>query len=405
MTSLARRTTLLLFLGFACGTTAALGEPPTEPIFPFVSRARPPAGDPFPLELRPTSGTRFERSVRVAGAVGTRQEGGAEQVSPVLMTYRAEFTCDTVASDGQSSWTVRLLDIELGASAGAPAARDAEAMRDVRGVFTLDRRGRLLRSTIEGSSPAARLAWQQTVFSAGGWPFLACPEAPVRLGVPFGWAESFEPARLRGMLGLTDPAFQLRLDAEAVPVRIHAQGGVRTLELELNLVVQAEGAASGAGGPPTVRSALRLRGMQHIALGSGLPVGTLDLTMDQSTFVRRGDRTAEVRGLVQLLAEVSTGATPTEAPAAPEAQRAVRAQLASIAAAVDLYRMETKKLPSALVELTRTTDRSPEPYLARVPKDPWNGEFDYAVTGRTYRLRSPGPDGRLDTSDDVVHGD
>lgn len=404
MTPPVGRTTLLLLIGFAGGTTAALGEPPAEPIFPFVSRARPPAGDPFPLELRPASGTRFERSVRVTGVAGTRPEGGAEQVSPVAMTYRAEFTCDAVASDGQSSWAVRLLDIDLGAATGAPAGREAEPMRGVRGAFTLDRRGRLLRSTVEGGSPAARLAWQQTVFSPGGWPFLAYPEAPVRLGVPFGWAESFEPARVRAMLGVTDPAVELHLDAEAVPVRIHTRGGLRTLELELNLVVEAEHSASGGGGPPTVRSALRLRGMQHVALGTGLPVGTLDLTMDQSTIVRRGERTSEVRGLVQLLAEVSTGPTPTEAPPAPEAQRTVRAQLAQIAAAIDLYRMENKKLPSALVELTRTTDGSPEPHLARVPRDPWNGEFDYAVTGRTYRLRSPGPDGRLDTSDDVTHG-
>lgn len=401
----AGRTTLILLLAVACGPAAARGEPPAEPIFPFVSRARPPSGDPFPLVLRPAPGTRFERSVRVAGVVGTRQEGGPEQLGPVAMVYRAEFTCDSVAPDGQSSWTARLVDINLGASGSAPAGRTAAPLLDVRGAFRLDRRGRLLRSTVEGGSPDERLAWQQTVFSPGGWPFLAYPEAPVRLGVPFGWVESFEPARLRGMLGVTDPALQLHLDAEAVPVRIFTREGVRTLELELNLVGQAEGAASGAGRPPAVRSALRLRGMQHIALGSGLPVGTLDLTMDQSTFMREGDRTSEVRGLVQLVAQVSTGAAPAAAPAAPEAQRTVRAQLASIATAIDLYRMENKKLPSALVELTRATAGAPEPYLAHVPKDPWNGEFDYAVTGRTYRLRSPGPDGRLGTSDDVTYGD
>lgn len=398
MTSPVGRTALLLLLAVACGATAALGEPPAEPIFPFVSRARPPSGDPFPLELRPAPGTRFERSVRLAGITGVRLEGGPEQAGTVAMTYRTEFTCDTVASDGQSNWTARLVDIE-------PAGPGAEALRGVRGTFTLDRRGRLLHSTLEGNSPAARLAWQQTILAPGGWPFLAYPEAPVRLGAPFGWAESFEPARLRGMLAVADPAFALHVDAEAVPVRIHTRGGVRTLELELTLVVQAEGAASGPGKPPTVRSALRLRGMQHVALGSGLPVGTLDLTMDQSTFMREGDRTSEVRGLVQLLAQVSTGAAPAAAPATPEAQRTVRAQLAQIAGAVESYRMENKKLPSALVELTRTTDGSPEPHLARVPRDPWNGEFDYTVTGRTYRLRSPGPDGRLDTSDDVTYGD
>ncbi len=387
------------------GVSPAAGEPPEEPPFPFLSRARPPTGEPLALELRPRVGARIESSVRLAGATASRRNGGTEQVAPVALSYRTEFVCEAVTPDGESRWIARLLSLTPSESAAAAAAPKAERLRDVSGTFTLDRRGRLLHSAVEGGTPEARLAWEQTLGSPGGWPFLTFPAAPVRLGVPIPWAQSFEPARLRGLLGATDPTLEFRVEAEAVPLRVHRLGGVRALELDLQLVAEARSPASAVAGAARLRSAVRLRGMQQVALDDGLPLGTLDLTLDQSTVVRHGDLLAEVRALVQILAWVFPD-TPSPAPTAQEgAQRAVRAQLASIAAALDLYRMDAKRLPADLVELTRATERLPAPYLDRVPQDPWGGAFDYRPTGnRTYRLRSPGPDGRLDTPDDVEHG-
>lgn len=77
-------------------------------------------------------------------------------------------------------------------------------------------------------------------------------------------------------------------------------------------------------------------------------------------------------------------------------------QMKNFATAIDMYKMTNKKLPDSLDTLTQTTDENPEPLLDKVPKDPWENDYEYRPEGnKKYQLRSIGEDGQPDTADDI----
>jgi general secretion pathway protein G len=79
-----------------------------------------------------------------------------------------------------------------------------------------------------------------------------------------------------------------------------------------------------------------------------------------------------------------------------------KVQMRNMAQAIDMYKMENKKLPDSLDTLTQTTDGSQDAYLDKVPKDPWDNEYEYRAEGnKKYQLRSLGEDGQPDTEDDI----
>lgn len=80
-----------------------------------------------------------------------------------------------------------------------------------------------------------------------------------------------------------------------------------------------------------------------------------------------------------------------------------------IADAVEAYHIENGSRPASLEVLTQPSKKTGEPFLERVPLDPWGQPYDYAVfprmdsTGKmAYRIASPGPDRTLGTDDDVI---
>jgi general secretion pathway protein G len=78
------------------------------------------------------------------------------------------------------------------------------------------------------------------------------------------------------------------------------------------------------------------------------------------------------------------------------------AQMSQFAGAVQAYRAVHRRLPTALTDLTQRTERSPEPFLTRVPKDPWGHAYEYRTEGgNAFSLRSLGVDGAADTDDDL----
>lgn len=82
---------------------------------------------------------------------------------------------------------------------------------------------------------------------------------------------------------------------------------------------------------------------------------------------------------------------------------AAETHLGNLAEAIENYRLVHKELPPDLGELTRPSERSPVPFLTMVPMDPWGGFYEYRVVSRRgYDLRSAGPDGDLETADDIV---
>lgn len=78
-------------------------------------------------------------------------------------------------------------------------------------------------------------------------------------------------------------------------------------------------------------------------------------------------------------------------------------QIQRFAEAIELYKLKKKRLPNSLDELTQTDERSPEPYMRTIPKDPWDNEYEYRVVGRNFTIRSSGDDGTPQSEDDIIY--
>jgi len=89
-----------------------------------------------------------------------------------------------------------------------------------------------------------------------------------------------------------------------------------------------------------------------------------------------------------------------------DAQRALMADLqaSSIVEAIRMYRASTGKLPMTLSALTEKGANG-EAFLESLPQDPWKFGFVYTILDAakgTFEVRSWGPDGRPNTTDDIV---
>jgi general secretion pathway protein G len=83
---------------------------------------------------------------------------------------------------------------------------------------------------------------------------------------------------------------------------------------------------------------------------------------------------------------------------------AARAEMGVLGCAVDIYRMNHKRLPESLQDLLATDAENPYPILDgdRIPLDPWGNEYEYKVLDpKTYEIQCWGEDGQPDTEDDL----
>jgi hypothetical protein len=79
-----------------------------------------------------------------------------------------------------------------------------------------------------------------------------------------------------------------------------------------------------------------------------------------------------------------------------------RAELESIATALESFRRERGSYPESKSEAALIDNLSPR-YLARVIRvDPWHQPYEYEGARTTFVLRSNGPDGKPQTDDDVT---
>lgn len=89
---------------------------------------------------------------------------------------------------------------------------------------------------------------------------------------------------------------------------------------------------------------------------------------------------------------------------------AARSQMHNIAAALDMYRIDNGHYPSTEQGIAALVSKpsgfpepkhwGPEPYLRKVPLDPWENEYVYTGEGRRFEITSLGKDGE-DGGDDV----
>lgn len=78
--------------------------------------------------------------------------------------------------------------------------------------------------------------------------------------------------------------------------------------------------------------------------------------------------------------------------------------ITQIQQAIEIYRMRTGRgLPKTLDDLTRGINDE-EPLLnAGAVNDAWGQPFEYKVEGKKFTIRSAGPDGQMNTEDDITN--
>lgn len=92
---------------------------------------------------------------------------------------------------------------------------------------------------------------------------------------------------------------------------------------------------------------------------------------------------------------------------------AAETQIANFASVLDQFEVDNGFYPQssdglyALVEAPSNAGNWRGPYLNEIPLDPWGGEYRYEYPGRhntaSYDIQSAGPDGRLNTEDDITN--
>lgn len=79
-------------------------------------------------------------------------------------------------------------------------------------------------------------------------------------------------------------------------------------------------------------------------------------------------------------------------------------QMRNMAMAVEMYLLSNRgRLPASLEVLAKPDPRTDEPFLSRIPLDPWKRAYAFKQVGRRhFEIRSAGKDGTLQTDDDVI---
>jgi general secretion pathway protein G len=86
---------------------------------------------------------------------------------------------------------------------------------------------------------------------------------------------------------------------------------------------------------------------------------------------------------------------------------ATRSSISGIAGAIDLYEVDTGRLPASLQALV-SSDGAPNwrgPYIksGSVPVDAWGTAFSLTVQERSFQVRSAGPDRQTGSADDITN--
>ena len=86
--------------------------------------------------------------------------------------------------------------------------------------------------------------------------------------------------------------------------------------------------------------------------------------------------------------------------------KTTRASIAAIETALDMYEVDTGRLPSNLSSLFKSDGAANwnGPYLKKdTPADSWGTPFAYSVSDNSYKITSGGPDMTIGGSDDITN--
>ena len=85
-------------------------------------------------------------------------------------------------------------------------------------------------------------------------------------------------------------------------------------------------------------------------------------------------------------------------------RKTVEVQIDNFQKAVNLYYLDKRALPSSLEDLAQSSSASDEPYIAKIPNDPWDEPYEYQIVNagkRDYSISSHGEDKQAGTDDDI----
>ena len=78
--------------------------------------------------------------------------------------------------------------------------------------------------------------------------------------------------------------------------------------------------------------------------------------------------------------------------------------IATIDQAVTIYKVSVDRFPRSLQALTKPWLDDGDPLLREnMLDDAWGNPFEYKVNGRNFTIRSAGPDGKMNTEDDITN--
>ena len=84
-------------------------------------------------------------------------------------------------------------------------------------------------------------------------------------------------------------------------------------------------------------------------------------------------------------------------------QETAKAQMSNLSQAIDNFKLDQKRLPNSLDELTEPPEGSPHPFIDSIPQDPWNTDFEYKQISKSrYEITCAGEDQEMGTDDDIT---
>jgi general secretion pathway protein G len=198
---------------------------------------------------------------------------------------------------------------------------------------------------------------------------------------------------------------------------------ILALVLGVPLVVLLVVLGSRGGGPPGAKTSAAAIASLVLALVPLVVTNLAGLVLGVVALVRINARPAELKGKGLAIAAIVVGAIGTlvgllvvagmvaygfSAGTTPAKNQTARTQLQMIGEALELYRLNTGRYPSAAEGLRALAAPSPDgPILESVPRDPWGNDYVYLFPGRTapdtYELTSFGADGISGGGDDITH--
>lgn len=105
-----------------------------------------------------------------------------------------------------------------------------------------------------------------------------------------------------------------------------------------------------------------------------------------------------ILGVLAAVAVQNFGGIGTEARV-----NATRTTIAAIESAARTYEVRTGKYPDSIDDMLQAVGNAEAPLDKKSKNDSWGNAINFRRTGNTFEIRSAGPDGNMNTEDDITN--